>query len=100
MRVNGEDHMCLANAAADLVELGKVTDALVYARKACELAPLDPIDLNTLANIYLMQGNAVEAIPVLQRILALEGNGFEEIQERATNNLRAAQACLADTTAP
>jgi tetratricopeptide (TPR) repeat protein len=91
MRSSGEDHECLANAAVDLVQMGELEKACAYAKRACELAPTDPLNLNTLANIYLSMDNKADAIPLLEEIVKSEAEEHKNLRELAARNLHSLQ---------
>ncbi|HYJ82286.1 MAG TPA: tetratricopeptide repeat protein, partial [Allosphingosinicella sp.] len=91
LAVAGEDAASYANMAADYYELGNGEEALASARRAVELDPSDPLNLNMLANLYLAGKDYGAATPLLTRIASME-DAPEPIRTTAARNLAALDA--------
>ncbi|MGB7568052.1 MAG: tetratricopeptide repeat protein [Chitinivibrionales bacterium] len=61
-----------------LAKAGQTDEAIAHDRKALETEPDDIVTLRNLATLLVRQGKLTDAVPVLQRVLALEKSSGNE----------------------
>lgn len=97
LSIEPNDPYTLSNLGADYAEVGKLTEAIEYARKACIVAPHDLINLNTLAAIHVKMGEFAKGKELLVRIVEIAEEGifsFSAASRACYSTNRLAFKCL------